>query len=189
MIVMSLEDRADRIRHDSATPVTVQVAADIAADIDAGRLAPDTRMPSQAEQTTQYGVGRAGHPAAGGARAASQARGRPRHRPPRNRPAPRSREGRHRARPGHLRRSEPLDTHRSSPRGAQRSPRHRRGPVGVLLVAKNLRTHAWRPGNPTSRQNRTFTPSAVMHKNTARPTGRLSVTRDCYAVNDAKGPR
>jgi DNA-binding GntR family transcriptional regulator len=58
MIVMSLEDRADRIRHDSATPVTVQVAADIAADIDAGRLAPDTRLPSEAELATQYGVAR-----------------------------------------------------------------------------------------------------------------------------------
>ena len=54
MIVMSLEDRADRIRHDSATPVTVQVAA----DIDAGRLAPDTRLPSEAELATQYGVAR-----------------------------------------------------------------------------------------------------------------------------------
>jgi len=47
MIVMALEDRAARIRHDSATPVTVQVAADIEADIDAGRLAPDTRLPAR----------------------------------------------------------------------------------------------------------------------------------------------
>jgi GntR family transcriptional regulator len=58
MIVMSLEDRANRIRHDSATPVTVQVAADLEADIDAGRLAPDTRLPSEAELAVQYGVAR-----------------------------------------------------------------------------------------------------------------------------------
>lgn len=55
---MSLEDRADRIRHESATPVTVQVAADIEADIDAGQLAPDTRLPSEAELSQQYGVAR-----------------------------------------------------------------------------------------------------------------------------------
>ena len=58
MIFMSLEDRADRIRHESATPVTVQVAADIEADINAGRLAPDTRLPSEAELSQQYGVAR-----------------------------------------------------------------------------------------------------------------------------------
>lgn len=55
---MSLEDRAGRIRHDSATPVTVQVAADIEADITAGRLAHDTRLPSEAELAVQYGVAR-----------------------------------------------------------------------------------------------------------------------------------
>jgi GntR family transcriptional regulator len=54
MIVMALEDRAARIRHDSATPVTVQVAA----DIEAGRHAPDTRLPSEAELAEQYGVAR-----------------------------------------------------------------------------------------------------------------------------------
>ena len=58
MIVMSLEDRTGRIRHDSATPVTIQVAADIEADIDAGRIAPDTRLPSEAELAVQYGVAR-----------------------------------------------------------------------------------------------------------------------------------
>ena len=58
MIVMSLEDRAGRIRHDSATTVTAQVAADIEADIDAGRLTPDTRLPSEAELADQYGVAR-----------------------------------------------------------------------------------------------------------------------------------
>jgi hypothetical protein len=40
MIVMALEDWAGRIRHDSGTRVTAQVAADIEADIDTGRLAP-----------------------------------------------------------------------------------------------------------------------------------------------------
>jgi GntR family transcriptional regulator len=58
MIVMSLDDRTGRIRHDSATPVTVQVAADIEADIDAGQIAPDTRLPSEAELAVQYGVAR-----------------------------------------------------------------------------------------------------------------------------------
>lgn len=58
MIIMSLDDRSGRIKHDSATQVSVQVAADIEADIDAGRLAPDTRLPSEAELATQYGVAR-----------------------------------------------------------------------------------------------------------------------------------
>ncbi|HEY1624969.1 MAG TPA: winged helix-turn-helix domain-containing protein [Streptosporangiaceae bacterium] len=55
---MSLPDRSARINHGSATPVTVQVAKDIEADIDAGRLAPDTRLPSEAELAVQYGVAR-----------------------------------------------------------------------------------------------------------------------------------
>jgi len=55
---VSLPDRSARINHGSATPVTVQVARDIEADIDAGRLAPDTRLPSEAELATQYGVAR-----------------------------------------------------------------------------------------------------------------------------------
>ena len=58
MMVMSLDDRTGRIRHDSATPVTVQVAADIEADIDVGRIQPDTRLPSEAELAVQYGVAR-----------------------------------------------------------------------------------------------------------------------------------
>jgi DNA-binding GntR family transcriptional regulator len=58
MIAMSLEDRSARIKHDSATPVSVQVAADIETDIDAGRLAPDTRLPSELELSEQYGVAR-----------------------------------------------------------------------------------------------------------------------------------
>jgi GntR family transcriptional regulator len=58
MINMSLEDRSGRINHGSATPVPVQVAADIEADIDAGAVAPDTRLPSEAELAMQYGVAR-----------------------------------------------------------------------------------------------------------------------------------
>jgi GntR family transcriptional regulator len=58
MIIMSLDDRSGRINHGSSKPVPAQVAADIEADIDAGRLAPDTRLPSEAELATQYGVAR-----------------------------------------------------------------------------------------------------------------------------------
>jgi GntR family transcriptional regulator len=58
MINMSLEDRSGKINHGSATAVPVQVAADIEADIDAGALAPDTRLPSESELATQYGVAR-----------------------------------------------------------------------------------------------------------------------------------
>jgi DNA-binding transcriptional regulator YhcF (GntR family) len=58
MIIMSLDDRSGRIKHDSATPVPVQVAADIERDIDAGRLASDTRLPSEMELSAQYGVAR-----------------------------------------------------------------------------------------------------------------------------------
>lgn len=58
MITMSLDDRSGRINHDSATAVPVQVAADIERDIDAGKLAPDTRLPSENELASQYGVAR-----------------------------------------------------------------------------------------------------------------------------------
>lgn len=58
MIFMSLDDRSGRINHGSAVPVSVQVAADIEADIDASRLKPDTRLPSEAELAQQYGVAR-----------------------------------------------------------------------------------------------------------------------------------
>ena len=34
------------------------MATDIEADIDSGRLTPDTRLPSEAELTQQYGVAR-----------------------------------------------------------------------------------------------------------------------------------
>jgi GntR family transcriptional regulator len=58
MIIMSLDDRSDRINHDSGTTVTAQVAADIEADIDSGMIAPDTRLPSETELSEQYGVSR-----------------------------------------------------------------------------------------------------------------------------------
>jgi GntR family transcriptional regulator len=58
MISVSLDDRSARINHVSATSVPAQVAADIEADIDAGRRAPDTRLPSEAELAVQYGVAR-----------------------------------------------------------------------------------------------------------------------------------
>jgi GntR family transcriptional regulator len=58
MLIMALDDRSDRIRHDSSVPVATQVARDIEKDIRAGRLAPDTRLPSEAELSEQYGVAR-----------------------------------------------------------------------------------------------------------------------------------
>jgi GntR family transcriptional regulator len=58
MINVALDDRSARINHGSAVAVSVQVAADIEADIDAGKLAPDTRLPSEAELSEQYGVAR-----------------------------------------------------------------------------------------------------------------------------------
>jgi DNA-binding GntR family transcriptional regulator len=58
MIDMSLDDRSDRIRHDSSVPVATQVARDIERDIGAGQLAPDTRLPSEADLAQQYGVAR-----------------------------------------------------------------------------------------------------------------------------------
>jgi DNA-binding GntR family transcriptional regulator len=58
MMIMSLDDRSNRINHDSAITVTAQVAADIEADIDSGALGPDTRLPTEIELTDQYGVSR-----------------------------------------------------------------------------------------------------------------------------------
>lgn len=55
---MSLDDRSDRIRHDSSVPVAIQVARDLERDIAAGVLAPDTRLPSEVELAQQYGVAR-----------------------------------------------------------------------------------------------------------------------------------
>jgi len=39
-------------------PVAAQVARDIERDIGAGRLAPDTRLPSEGDLAQQYGVAR-----------------------------------------------------------------------------------------------------------------------------------
>ena len=58
MINMSLDDRSGRIRHDSSVPVATQVARDIEEDIKAGRIAPDTRLPSEVDLSEQYGVAR-----------------------------------------------------------------------------------------------------------------------------------
>ena len=58
MWFMSLTDRSARINHHSATPVSAQVAREIEADIDAGEMAPDTRLPSELELSEQYGVAR-----------------------------------------------------------------------------------------------------------------------------------
>ena len=58
VMIMSLEDRSARIRRDSAVSVAAQVARDLEADIDSGALAPDTRLPSEAELAEQYGVAR-----------------------------------------------------------------------------------------------------------------------------------
>ena len=58
MINMSLDDRSGRIRHDSSVPVATQVARDIEADIRTGRLAPDTRLPSEIDLSQQFGVAR-----------------------------------------------------------------------------------------------------------------------------------
>jgi DNA-binding GntR family transcriptional regulator len=58
MIIMSLDDRSERIRHDSSVPVATQVARDIERDIRTGQLAPDTRLPSEVELAEQYGVAR-----------------------------------------------------------------------------------------------------------------------------------
>lgn len=57
-LAVSLDNRSDRIRHDVPVHVYVQVAADIQADIDAGRLAPGARLPSEIELSQQYGVAR-----------------------------------------------------------------------------------------------------------------------------------
>ena len=55
---MSLDDRSGRIRHDGARPMYDQVAADIAADIASGALAPGARLPTEVELAAQYQVSR-----------------------------------------------------------------------------------------------------------------------------------
>jgi DNA-binding GntR family transcriptional regulator len=58
VMIMSLDDRSNRIRRDSATSVAAQVARDLEADIDSGAIPPDTRLPSETELSEQYGVAR-----------------------------------------------------------------------------------------------------------------------------------
>src|ERR1700683_4849135 len=58
MIIMSLDDRSDRIKHHSGTNITTQVATDTEADIDSGTIPPDTRLPTELELAEQYGVSR-----------------------------------------------------------------------------------------------------------------------------------
>ena len=57
-MIMSLGDRSNRIRRDSAVSIAAQVARDLEADIDSGTIPPDTRLPSEAELAQQYGVAR-----------------------------------------------------------------------------------------------------------------------------------
>jgi DNA-binding GntR family transcriptional regulator len=52
------QDPVPRLDHGSSKAVPAQVAADIEADIDTGKLAPDTRLPSEAALAAQYGVAR-----------------------------------------------------------------------------------------------------------------------------------
>ncbi len=57
-MIMSLGDRSNRIRRDSAVSIAAQVARDLEADIDSGTIPPDTRLPSEGELAEQYGVAR-----------------------------------------------------------------------------------------------------------------------------------
>ena len=84
MTVMTLEDRADQIGADSATPVTVRVAADL-------------------EARHRRGKARARHPAAQRSRAGRTVWSGTGHRPPGHRVAARPGQGRHRPRPRQLR--------------------------------------------------------------------------------------
>jgi DNA-binding GntR family transcriptional regulator len=56
--LVSLDDRSSRIRRESATPVAEQVAADLERDITSHAIPPDTRLPSEPELASQYGVAR-----------------------------------------------------------------------------------------------------------------------------------
>lgn len=58
-VIMALDDRKDRIRPDALRLLWEQVADDIRADIDSGRLDSGTRLPSEFELADQYGVSRA----------------------------------------------------------------------------------------------------------------------------------
>ena len=56
LVIMSLDERRDRIDHER--PIWPQVAADIERDIRAGTLRPGSRLPTEDELATQYGVAR-----------------------------------------------------------------------------------------------------------------------------------
>jgi|SRR5580658_7625306 hypothetical protein len=58
MTTMSLDDRRDRIDRRKPEHLWSQVAADIRADIDAGRLVPGDKLPGELELAVQYGVAR-----------------------------------------------------------------------------------------------------------------------------------
>jgi GntR family transcriptional regulator len=55
---MTLDDRSGRIDHAKPEHIWAQVAADIRADITAGRLAPGAKLPGELELAAQYGVAR-----------------------------------------------------------------------------------------------------------------------------------
>ena len=55
---MTLGDRSSRIDHAKPEHIWAQVAADIRADITAGRLAPGAKLPGEIELAAQYGVAR-----------------------------------------------------------------------------------------------------------------------------------
>jgi DNA-binding GntR family transcriptional regulator len=58
MTTMSVDDRRDRIDRRKPQHLWSQVAADIRADIDAGRLVPGDKLPGELELAAQYGVAR-----------------------------------------------------------------------------------------------------------------------------------
>lgn len=55
---MALDDRSDRIDHHGPRLLWVQVAEDIERDVTSGVLSPGTKMPTELEMASQYGVGR-----------------------------------------------------------------------------------------------------------------------------------
>jgi DNA-binding GntR family transcriptional regulator len=58
MTTMSVDDRRDRIDRRKPQHLWSQVAGDIRADIDAGRLVPGDKLPGELELAAQYGVAR-----------------------------------------------------------------------------------------------------------------------------------
>lgn len=53
-----IEDRSSRIAREGAATVWGQVADDIIAQIDSGKLPPDTRLPNENDLAEMYGVAR-----------------------------------------------------------------------------------------------------------------------------------